>query len=81
MSLAGFRRNCLSKWYREAGQERGVEISDETAREIIYGMPYRDWKASIKRKRRPRSSNIKLVQRRGHQSAVAPHQGVRAPAG
>lgn len=53
MNLAGFCRNCLSKWYREAGQERGVEISDETAREIIYGMPYRDWKAKYQKQAVP----------------------------
>ncbi|MFH0350972.1 MAG: DUF1244 domain-containing protein [Chromatiales bacterium] len=53
MNLAGFCRNCLSKWYREAGQERGVEISDEAAREIIYGMPYRDWKAKYQNEAAP----------------------------
>ncbi|MBA3493273.1 MAG: DUF1244 domain-containing protein [Gammaproteobacteria bacterium] len=53
MNLAGFCRNCLSKWYREAGQERGVEISDETAREIIYGMPYPDWKAKYQKEAAP----------------------------
>ena len=45
MNLAGFCRNCMSKWYRAAAVERGVEISDPDAREIIYGMPYDDWKA------------------------------------
>ncbi|HSD89143.1 MAG TPA: DUF1244 domain-containing protein, partial [Kofleriaceae bacterium] len=45
MKLAGFCRNCLSKWYRAAAAERGVEISDPEAREIIYGMPYEAWKA------------------------------------
>ncbi len=44
MNLAGFCRNCLSKWYRAAAQERGVELGYEQAREIIYGMPYGDWK-------------------------------------
>lgn len=44
MNLAGFCRNCLSKWYRAAAAERGVELSDPDAREIIYGMPYDDWK-------------------------------------
>ena len=44
MNLAGFCRNCLSKWYREAATERDLEISDETAREIVYGMPYAEWK-------------------------------------
>ncbi|HVV82276.1 MAG TPA: DUF1244 domain-containing protein [Kofleriaceae bacterium] len=45
MNLAGFCRNCLAKWYRAAATERGVELSDEAAREIIYGMPYAEWKA------------------------------------
>ncbi len=44
MNLAGFCRNCLSKWYRAAASERGYEISDPEAREIIYGMPYEEWK-------------------------------------
>lgn len=46
MDLAGFCRNCLAKWYRAAAEERGVEISDEAARERIYGMPYSEWKAN-----------------------------------
>lgn len=45
MNLAGFCRNCLSKWYRAAAEERGLEMSYEDAREIIYGMPYVQWKA------------------------------------
>lgn len=49
MNLAGFCRNCLSKWYRAAAVERGVELSDEAAREIIYGMPYSEWKAKYQK--------------------------------
>ena len=45
MELAGFCRNCLSRWYREAGAERGIEIEDGRAREIVYGMPYEEWKS------------------------------------
>lgn len=45
MNLAGFCRNCLSKWYAEASSETGVELHKEAAREIIYGMPYVEWKA------------------------------------
>ncbi len=45
MELAGFCRNCLSRWYREAAEERGVSLPDSEAREIIYGMPYEEWKA------------------------------------
>ena len=44
MNLSGFCRNCLSKWYRAAAEERGLEMDYEQAREIIYGMPYSDWK-------------------------------------
>ncbi len=45
MNLAGFCRNCCSKWYRAAAEERGVDLSYEEAREIVYGMPYAQWKA------------------------------------
>ena len=44
MNLAGFCRNCLSNWYREAAQEAGVEMSKDQSREIVYGMPYEEWK-------------------------------------
>ena len=44
MNLASFCRNCLSKWYRSAAEERGHELSYADAREIIYGMPYNEWK-------------------------------------
>lgn len=45
MNLAGFCRNCLSKWYRAAAEERKIPLTDPQAREIIYGMPYDQWKA------------------------------------
>ena len=45
MNLSGFCRNCLSKWYTAAAKENGVELEYEEAREIVYGMPYSDWKA------------------------------------
>lgn len=44
MDAAGFCRNCLSRWYAEAAGERGVALSKEEAREIVYGMPYEQWK-------------------------------------
>lgn len=44
MNLAGFCRNCLSKWYKAAAGERGIEMDYEAARELIYGMPYEEWK-------------------------------------
>lgn len=49
MNLAGFCRNCLSKWYRAAAQERGIDLADGDAREAIYGMPYDEWKAKHQR--------------------------------
>ncbi|WP_439140087.1 DUF1244 domain-containing protein [Roseicyclus sp.] len=45
MNLTGFCRNCLSRWYQEAATERDIAIDKEAAREIVYGMPYEDWKA------------------------------------
>jgi hypothetical protein len=43
MNLAGFCRNCLSNWYQEAAAERGLDLGKDAARQIIYGMPYKDW--------------------------------------
>ncbi|MDX5357625.1 MAG: DUF1244 domain-containing protein [Rhodobacterales bacterium] len=45
MNLAGFCRNCLSRWYQEEANARGIAMGKEDAREIVYGMPYDDWKA------------------------------------
>ena len=45
MNLAGFCRNCLSKWYRAAAEDRGMEMTYDEARTIVYGMPYAEWKA------------------------------------
>ena len=45
MNLSGFCRNCLSKWYRAAAEDRGIEMSYDTARERVYGMPYDEWKS------------------------------------
>ncbi|HIQ42975.1 MULTISPECIES: DUF1244 domain-containing protein [Pseudomonas] len=45
MNLAGFCRNCLSKWYKAAADDQGLEVSVDQAREMVYGMPYADWKA------------------------------------
>lgn len=44
MNLASFCRNCLSKWYRSEAENRGLEIDYDQAREIVYGMPYAEWK-------------------------------------
>ena len=44
MNLAGFCRNCLSKWYKAAAEDKGLEMDYEQAKEVIYGMPYSEWK-------------------------------------
>lgn len=49
MNLAGFCRNCLSKWYKAAADEQGVAVDMEQAREAVYGMPYAEWKAQYQR--------------------------------
>lgn len=49
MNLAGFCRNCLSRWYREAAEERKLPVNDPQAREIVYGMPYDQWKAKYQK--------------------------------
>ena len=45
MNLAGFCRNCLSKWYLAAAREKGVALTDAEARQVVYGMPYDEWRA------------------------------------
>ena len=49
MNLAGFCRNCLSKWYREEAQKKGIEISDPEARKHVYGMSYENWKRKFQK--------------------------------
>ncbi len=49
MNLAGFCRNCLSRWYREEAEQQGVALTDPEAREIVYGMPYKQWQAQHQR--------------------------------
>jgi hypothetical protein len=53
MNLAGFCRNCLSKWYLAAARERGVELDYDQACEAVYGMPYSEWKARYQREATP----------------------------
>ena len=53
MNLAGFCRNCLSRWYQEAAAERGVEMGKEQAREAFYGMPYGEWRDRHQREATP----------------------------
>ena len=49
MNLAGFCRNCLSRWYREAAESKGLGLTDPGAREIVYGMPYKEWQAKYQK--------------------------------
>ncbi len=49
METAGFCRNCLSRWYREEAQKIGVEISEDVSKEIVYGMPYDEWKEKFQK--------------------------------
>lgn len=53
MNLAGFCRNCLSNWYREAAEAKGIAMTKEESREIIYGMPYEEWKAKYQKEATP----------------------------
>lgn len=53
MNMAGFCRNCLSRWYREAAVERGLDVDYEAAREIVYGMPYDEFKKKYQKKATP----------------------------
>ena len=49
MNLSGFCRNCLSKWYKAAADERQIDISLDDAREVVYGMPYTEWKSQYQK--------------------------------
>ena len=53
MNLAGFCRNCLANWYREAAEERGLALSKDESREIVYGMPYDAWREKHQREAAP----------------------------
>lgn len=53
MNLAGFCRNCLSRWYQEAAAERGIDLTKDAAREVFYGMPYDDWKSQFQTEATP----------------------------
>ncbi|MFP5469531.1 MAG: DUF1244 domain-containing protein [Alphaproteobacteria bacterium] len=53
MILAGFCRNCLSDWYKEAADDKGLDISRDEARETVYGMPFAQWKAQHQREATP----------------------------
>ena len=66
MNLAGFCRNCLSRWYREAAEAKGIGLSDPEAREIIYGMPYREWQAKYQKETTPEQQAAFATANKGH---------------
>ena len=53
MNLAGFCRNCLSRWYAEAAEQKGLDLTLDAARELVYGMPYGEWKEKYQREASP----------------------------
>jgi predicted N-formylglutamate amidohydrolase len=65
MNLAGFCRNCLSNWYQEAASEKGVDLSKDQAREIVYGMPYETWKAEHQSEATP-EQQVRFKKASGH---------------
>jgi len=66
MNLAGFCRNCLSRWYQEAAVERGLSLGKDDAREVLYGMPYADWVSLHQREATP-------AQSKGFAAAIKAH--------
>ena len=67
MILAGFCRNCLSDWYREAAEARGIAMDKDAAREAVYGMPFAQWKATHQRDATPEQlAALADAQARGH---------------
>lgn len=68
MNMAGFCRNCLSRWYQEAAVERGVDLTKDAAREIVYGMPYAEWQAR-------HQSDATPEQQATFAQAIKAHQG------
>ena len=58
MNLAGFCRNCLSRWYDEAAQDKEITLGYESARETIYGMPYAQWKAQYQTEANPEAKSL-----------------------
>ncbi len=67
MNLAGFCRNCLSNWYREAAEQRGFDLSKDESRELVYGMPYDEWKAKYQTEAAPeQAARFEEAHRDGH---------------
>jgi uncharacterized protein len=66
MNLAGFCRNCLSKWYLAEAQERGESLTDPQAREIVYGMPYDEWRKKYQKEATPEQKAAFAAQQQPH---------------
>src|SRR6185436_1003575 len=77
MNLAGFCRNCLSKWYRAAAEEKGVELSDPQAREIVYGMPYDEWRKQHQKEATPEQKAAFAASQPKHWRRLALVRGLR----
>lgn len=69
MILAGFCRNCLADWYRDAARERGIDMDRDAARETVYGMPFAEWKARHQREATPEQLAAFEAARRAHPAA------------
>ena len=67
MNLAGFCRNCLSNWYADAAHDKGLELSKDDAREIVYGMPYSEWKAKHQKEATPEQLAAFETASKGHE--------------
>ncbi|MAO91062.1 MAG: alkaline phosphatase [Rhodospirillales bacterium] len=66
MNLSGFCRNCLSRWYNEAATERGIDMDKDEAREIVYGMPFAEWKAKYQSEATPEQKSAFQDSHKGH---------------
>jgi len=66
MNLAGFCRNCLSNWYREAAEAKGLAVTKDQSREVVYGMPYEEWRAKHQTEATPEQKAAFAKQGGGH---------------
>jgi hypothetical protein len=66
MNLSGFCRNCLSRWYQEAADEKGIDIDKESAREIVYGMPFAEWRDKYQNEATPEQKTQFKEAHKGH---------------
>lgn len=66
MNLAGFCRNCLSNWYREAAEAKGLAVTKDQSREVVYGMPYEEWRARHQTEASPEQKAAFAKQGGGH---------------